>query len=103
MSTISKDTYRSAGKGVNYTDDMVRVTITLTQREFKRIEHRLKAALKLSESRPTVRAKHPVQQTQLAIAQLYDQYMFGISVSEGKRKADLRDFVEYVEQQQAMR
>ena len=62
MSTISKDTYRSAGKGVNCTDDMVRVTINLTRKEFNRIEHRLEAALKSSESRPTVRAKRPAQQ-----------------------------------------
>ena len=49
MTTVSKNTYRSAGKGVNCTDDMVRVTITLTLREFRRIEARLEAVLKLSE------------------------------------------------------
>jgi hypothetical protein len=49
VTTVSKNTYRSAGKGVNCTDDMVRVTITLTLREFRRIEARLEAVLKLSE------------------------------------------------------
>ena len=63
MSTISKDTYRSAGKGVNCTDDMVRVTINLTRKEFNRIEHRLEAALKSSESRPTVKGSSPAQNT----------------------------------------
>ena len=69
MSTISKDTYRSAGKGVNCTDDMVRVTINLTRKEFNRIEHRLEAALKSSESRPTVKGSSPAQQRKAAICQ----------------------------------
>jgi hypothetical protein len=52
---LEKTVCRSSGKGINCTDDMVRVTITLTRREFKRVEQRLEAALKLSESQPTVR------------------------------------------------
>lgn len=35
MEIVKKEPYRSKGKGVNYTNDMYRLTITMTTWEFR--------------------------------------------------------------------
>lgn len=62
MDIISQDTYRSPGRGVNCDDDMVRVVMTFTRREFRRIEACFGTAPIPAVSRPTVRTKRAAQQ-----------------------------------------
>lgn len=64
MNIIKVDSFRSSGALVNKTDDMVRIVVDLTKREYMQLPSLFATAQNNKERRKTVRSKRPVQQAQ---------------------------------------